>query len=1127
MDIWQASLAEDGTKRLAQLLSNKQNRPLINKRNSEGFTALHLASYSGHYENIKLLCSYAADTNMKDKSKTQWTACHWAAITGNIRILLLLCENGGKLDITDNNDKTPLDYLLQAQKGERIKRDFDLMVFTWGSGVNYQLGHGDQDRKLTPKKVKALEGKQIIQIAASKYHTIVVLDNGQVYSFGFGSGGRLGHGGVESELLPRKIEQGITNKKIISASASSQYSALLTNNGELYTFGTGPLGYNINTQDNTNADPSLLSSSPSNCSMPNIEPLYIPRRVRGALETRTVVQVSCSTNHCAAVTVSGALFTWGKGEYGALGHGTFQDQLLPREVASLKDYGVKSVAVGSQHTLALTTQGYDIFTFGFGKYFPRKVILVAPKSPKPAISQISANGIRSAAVTIEGKVYTWTGSMKEDIIKPTLITNLEVSKVSKVALGGSGHIVLLSDNGDVLESYHSKTSLSNFNFSKMELARVLDIAASKAHSVAIVQSNAAKNIYKSYSLITNNELIKYVNNREFSDLVFKLKDDKIVYAHKIIIASRIYNLRDNISTINEILLPTIDYNIFMLFMKYIYTDSICTPSSDIEMSQLVELAQIYKMKSYINRLTTQYNILLSSLCDKAEEEEEDEEDIRRKTNVEEESTFREDISWCMTATSMSDVKLIVEDQIFECHKVILSARCSYFSTMFRAGLSETNTSSIQLFDLRTIIAKRVLDFIYTDEIPKLTIKDSIDLLLAADQFFLNDLKTICASAINSFMDLHNLVTFIELARMSDCNILLQYCFEYLLDHLPIVISGHLISEIEEETLCQFEIYLKSKLPTSVANPLQISEDSDDENEEEEETSNNEENTSVDNVATDTSIATSTISSAEAVKRSKLIKKKLQQISQLEDKVKNGASLDNDQVNKMTMKEKLQEELLSLESLLPLEEELLPSTTTTTTIATTITAPPITSQTKSTSATTKTPSVPVPVASTTSANLKKEKEVVSKSPSKKETKITFGSVQSVRSSKKDSEKSVVPPQSPVKAQAPVTAPTTPTKPAGWATASAVTPPKKSFADIQKEESEKFKPKAAQAASAKSQAIPIAQPKVENLAPVHKSPVNKSNPWGKSTATAQSSDNFSWGIKQQNKKGKYNVIIYIKQ
>jgi alpha-tubulin suppressor-like RCC1 family protein len=74
----------------------------------------------------------------------------------------------------------------------------------------------------------------------------------------------------------------IANKKITIAAASSQYSACITSNGELYTWGQGPLGYSMTPYLNADAsDPSMLSSSPSSSSTPtNMEPIYIPRRVR-------------------------------------------------------------------------------------------------------------------------------------------------------------------------------------------------------------------------------------------------------------------------------------------------------------------------------------------------------------------------------------------------------------------------------------------------------------------------------------------------------------------------------------------------------------------------------------------------------------------------------------------------------------------------------------------------------------------------------------------------------------------------------------------------------------------------------------------------------------------------------
>ena len=42
-----------------------------------------------------------------------------------------------------------------------------------------------------------------------------------------------------------------------------------------------------------------------------------------ALSDKGVVYLAAGGNHCAAVTEEGALYTWGRGSYGRLGHGKF------------------------------------------------------------------------------------------------------------------------------------------------------------------------------------------------------------------------------------------------------------------------------------------------------------------------------------------------------------------------------------------------------------------------------------------------------------------------------------------------------------------------------------------------------------------------------------------------------------------------------------------------------------------------------------------------------------------------------------------------------------------------------------------------------------------------------------
>ena len=53
-------------------------------------------------------------------------------------------------------------------------------VFTWGKGYCGKLGHGDESDQQTPKRVEALFGVTIIQVACGMNHTVVCSEDGHV-----------------------------------------------------------------------------------------------------------------------------------------------------------------------------------------------------------------------------------------------------------------------------------------------------------------------------------------------------------------------------------------------------------------------------------------------------------------------------------------------------------------------------------------------------------------------------------------------------------------------------------------------------------------------------------------------------------------------------------------------------------------------------------------------------------------------------------------------------------------------------------------------------------------------------------------------------------------------------------
>ena len=58
----------------------------------------------------------------------------------------------------------------------------------------------------------------------------------------------------------------------------------------------------------------------------------LPKKIE-AFAGQRVVAVSAGSYHSLAITADGAVFTWGKGEDGCLGHGEdLSNQLLPKKI---------------------------------------------------------------------------------------------------------------------------------------------------------------------------------------------------------------------------------------------------------------------------------------------------------------------------------------------------------------------------------------------------------------------------------------------------------------------------------------------------------------------------------------------------------------------------------------------------------------------------------------------------------------------------------------------------------------------------------------------------------------------------------------------------------------------------
>jgi alpha-tubulin suppressor-like RCC1 family protein len=125
-------------------------------------------------------------------------------------------------------------------------------VYTWCSGETGRLGHGDEESCLIPKQVQGLAEIRVLAVAAGRSHGLAVTERGEVFSWGRDHHGKCGHGSdpgavvaapgaFVTHLLPRRVEV-LAGVRVRSASAGALHSLVVTEEGALYSFGPSEVG---------------------------------------------------------------------------------------------------------------------------------------------------------------------------------------------------------------------------------------------------------------------------------------------------------------------------------------------------------------------------------------------------------------------------------------------------------------------------------------------------------------------------------------------------------------------------------------------------------------------------------------------------------------------------------------------------------------------------------------------------------------------------------------------------------------------------------------------------------------------------------------------------------------------
>ncbi|KAL0371064.1 UNVERIFIED_CONTAM: PH, RCC1 and FYVE domains-containing protein 1 [Sesamum angustifolium] len=313
-------------------------------------------------------------------------------------------------------------------------------IFSWGEESGGRLGHGVDADVLHPKLIDALSNTNIELVACGEYHSCAVTLSGDLYTWGDGHFGLLGHGNEVSHWVPKRVNGPLEGIHVSSISCGPWHTAVVTSAGQLFTFGDGTFGVLGHGDRESISKPREVES---------LKGLRTVRAACGVWHTAAVVEVmvgSSSSSNCS----SGKLFTWGDGDKGRLGHGDKESKLVPTCVAALVEPNFCQVSCGHSLTVALTTSGH-VYTMGSPVYgqlgnpqadgkLPSRV---EGKLGKSFVEEIACGAYHVAVLTSRTEVYTWGKGANgrlghgdtDDRNFPTLVEALKDKQVKSIACG--------------------------------------------------------------------------------------------------------------------------------------------------------------------------------------------------------------------------------------------------------------------------------------------------------------------------------------------------------------------------------------------------------------------------------------------------------------------------------------------------------------------------------------------------------------------------------------------------------------------------------------------------------------------------------------------------------------------
>ncbi|OVA12616.1 Regulator of chromosome condensation [Macleaya cordata] len=388
------------------------------------------------------------------------------------------------------------------QEEEKIEKGGELLFC---GGTNWDTlgrkGTSADGNLVSPTRLRPLIGIDIRFVASgcTSCHCVALDVEGRCYTWGRNERGQLGHGDMIQRDRPTVVS-GLSKYKIIRAGSGRAHTVVVTKDGKSLSF-----GWNKHGQLGTGSTKNEFELSPVSCQVPEAT-----NAVCGADFTVWLSSVEGSS-----------ILTAGLPQYGQLGHGTdneyntkdssvrlaYEAQPRPRAIASFAGKTIVKVACGTNHTVAVDSNGFVytylvIYRLGHreqkDEWAPRIVDVFQRQNVLPPDAVVSAGSVNSACTAGGGQLYMW-GKIKstgDDWMYPKPLLDLSGWNIRCMDSGSMHHFVGADESciswghsqyGEL--GYGPNGPKSSANPKKVEILdgmHVISVACGSAHSMVVV-----------------------------------------------------------------------------------------------------------------------------------------------------------------------------------------------------------------------------------------------------------------------------------------------------------------------------------------------------------------------------------------------------------------------------------------------------------------------------------------------------------------------------------------------------------------------------------------------------------------------------------------------------------------